>query len=160
MRNSSLVLCASNLCLAACHTELSSCAQLSSFTTCTHPSCFSSRSTGKSIRHGVVPIVQALDAAPPCCPASLDSLIAQSCRVRQHHCRTQTDVLCTAGRPTAPAYFWEEHPDLLAGKDLLGGGTWLGVTKTGRVAWLTNFREVCTMGCIRYLPVRWLFSAE
>ena len=45
-------------------------------------------------------------------------------------------------RPTAPAHFWQEHPDLLAGRDLKGGGTWLGVTRNGRAAWLTNFREV------------------
>ena len=71
-----------------------------------------------------------------------------------------TDTLSTAGRPTAPAHFWEEHPDLLAGKDLLGGGTWLGVTKRGRVAWLTNFREVNPMMCLGYLPVRWLIRDE
>ena len=45
-------------------------------------------------------------------------------------------------RATAPAYFWEDYPELLAGRDLHGKGTWLGVTKTGRAAWLTNFREV------------------
>lgn len=71
-----------------------------------------------------------------------------------------TDTLSTAGRPTAPAHFWEEHPDLLAGKDLLGGGTWLGVTKRGRVAWLTNFREVNPMTCLGYLPVRSLIRRE
>ncbi|MBM7705830.1 uncharacterized protein with NRDE domain [Chryseomicrobium aureum] len=44
-------------------------------------------------------------------------------------------------RPTKPARFWEEHPELLAGKDLHAGGTWLGVTKTGRLAALTNYRD-------------------
>ncbi|HEY6838253.1 MAG TPA: NRDE family protein, partial [Geobacteraceae bacterium] len=44
-------------------------------------------------------------------------------------------------RPTAPAAFWEETPQLLAGRDLQGGGTWLGMTTTGRFAALTNFRE-------------------
>lgn len=44
-------------------------------------------------------------------------------------------------RPTAPARFWEEHPELLAGKDLLAGGTWLGISKTGRIAALTNYRD-------------------
>ena len=72
----------------------------------------------------------------------------------------KTDTLSTAGRPTAPAHFWEGHPDLLAGKDLLGGGTWLGVTKTGRVAWLTNFREVNPMTCLGYLPVRSLIRRD
>jgi len=44
-------------------------------------------------------------------------------------------------RPTAAAGFWEEWPDLLAGRDLQAGGTWLGVTKSGRFAAITNFRE-------------------
>jgi uncharacterized protein with NRDE domain len=44
-------------------------------------------------------------------------------------------------RPTAPARFWEEAPHVLAGKDLEAGGTWLGVSRTGRFAALTNFRD-------------------
>lgn len=44
-------------------------------------------------------------------------------------------------RPTRPACFWPDAPHLLAGKDLRGGGTWLGLTTTGRFAALTNFRE-------------------
>lgn len=45
------------------------------------------------------------------------------------------------GRPTAPAHVWEEAPDLLAGRDLKSGGTWLGVTEAGRFAAITNYRE-------------------
>lgn len=44
-------------------------------------------------------------------------------------------------RPTAQAAFWEDHPDLLAGRDLKAGGTWIGVTKSGRIAALTNYRD-------------------
>lgn len=44
-------------------------------------------------------------------------------------------------RPTAPMHFWETCPDLLAGKDLERGGTWFGVTRSGRFAALTNFRN-------------------
>lgn len=44
-------------------------------------------------------------------------------------------------RPTAPAQFWEALPQVLGGRDLKGGGTWLGITKHGRFAALTNIRE-------------------
>ena len=44
-------------------------------------------------------------------------------------------------RPTGPLAFWSETPDILAGKDLKRYGAWLGVTRTGRVAAITNFRE-------------------
>ena len=44
-------------------------------------------------------------------------------------------------RPAAPARWWPDHPGLLAGRDLQAGGTWLGVTRDGRVAAVTNVRE-------------------
>jgi uncharacterized protein with NRDE domain len=45
-------------------------------------------------------------------------------------------------RPTAPAAWWADAPDVFAGRDLEAGGTWLGVTRTGRFAALTNFRDL------------------
>jgi len=45
-------------------------------------------------------------------------------------------------RPTAPAAYWTDAPHLLAGRDLQGGGAWLGLTRTGRLAALTNYREL------------------
>jgi uncharacterized protein with NRDE domain len=45
-------------------------------------------------------------------------------------------------RPSEQADFWEEYPELLAGKDLQAGGTWMGITKQGRFAAITNFRDL------------------
>ncbi|MDR5658984.1 NRDE family protein [Serpentinicella sp. ANB-PHB4] len=44
-------------------------------------------------------------------------------------------------RPTKHATFWDDHPQILAGRDLEKNGTWLGITKEGRFAALTNFRD-------------------
>lgn len=44
-------------------------------------------------------------------------------------------------RPTAPADWWRTSPDVLAGRDLQAGGTWLGVDAGGRWAAVTNYRE-------------------
>lgn len=42
-------------------------------------------------------------------------------------------------REAAPAQWWPEG--ILAGRDRVGGGTWFGVTRRGRWALVTNFRE-------------------
>lgn len=44
-------------------------------------------------------------------------------------------------RPSAAAAFWREAPALLGGRDLESMGTWLGVTRSGRLAAVTNVRE-------------------
>jgi uncharacterized protein with NRDE domain len=44
-------------------------------------------------------------------------------------------------RPADPAAFRDDAPGILAGRDLKGGGTWLGVTRSGRIAALTNYRD-------------------
>jgi uncharacterized protein with NRDE domain len=44
-------------------------------------------------------------------------------------------------RPTQPAAFWQNAPQVLAGCDGEAGGTWMGVTRAGRFAALTNFRD-------------------
>src|SRR5580765_7750818 len=44
-------------------------------------------------------------------------------------------------RPSLAAAYWEDAPQIYAGRDLVGTGTWLGVTKTGRFAAVTNYRD-------------------
>lgn len=44
-------------------------------------------------------------------------------------------------RPAAPAHWWTDAPDLLAGRDLQAGGTWMGLSRGGRFAALTNYRD-------------------
>ncbi len=43
-------------------------------------------------------------------------------------------------RATRLAQFWPDAPHLLAGKDMEAGGTWMGITRAGRFAAVTNFR--------------------
>lgn len=43
-------------------------------------------------------------------------------------------------RPAAPLAQWEDDSGILAGRDLKSGGTWLGVSKAGRFALVTNLR--------------------
>lgn len=62
-------------------------------------------------------------------------------------------------RPAAPMAWWAGD-DILAGRDLQGGGTWLGVDRRGRLATLTNHRDPFTFQAGRpsrgELPVRFL----
>ena len=44
-------------------------------------------------------------------------------------------------RPTAPADRWADAPQVIGGRDLEAGGTWLGITENGRFAAVTNVRE-------------------
>lgn len=44
-------------------------------------------------------------------------------------------------RPTKPAHYWDDQPNILAGRDLLQMGTWLGVSKEGKFAAITNCRD-------------------
>ncbi len=43
-------------------------------------------------------------------------------------------------RPAAAAAFWQDRPGILAGRDLQANGTWLGITRNGKFAAVTNYR--------------------
>ena len=43
-------------------------------------------------------------------------------------------------RPAAAAAFWDDQPQILAGRDLEARGTWMGVSRSGRFAAVTNYR--------------------
>ncbi|KAL6651205.1 hypothetical protein ACP70R_010130 [Stipagrostis hirtigluma subsp. patula] len=65
-------------------------------------------------------------------------------------------------RPTQPAQWWEAGVDgkeILGGRDELGGGTWMGCTRDGKLAFLTNVREPSSLVGAKTrgeLPVRFL----
>ncbi|HKZ09182.1 MAG TPA: NRDE family protein [Rhodanobacteraceae bacterium] len=44
-------------------------------------------------------------------------------------------------RPSAPLAHWADAPDILAGRDLEAGGTWMGMHASGRAAVVTNVRD-------------------
>jgi uncharacterized protein with NRDE domain len=44
-------------------------------------------------------------------------------------------------RRSQPAHWWDDNTDVLAGRDLEAGGTWLGLSRSGRLALVTNYRE-------------------
>lgn len=64
-----------------------------------------------------------------------------------HRCHPRYEFVVAANRdeyydrPTASLAFWDDTPQVLAGRDLKEGGTWMGVTRTGRFAAITNYRD-------------------
>jgi uncharacterized protein with NRDE domain len=48
-------------------------------------------------------------------------------------------------RPAQAAGWWDEHPHIYAGRDLQAGGTWMGITRDGRFAAITNIRAPSEM---------------
>lgn len=44
-------------------------------------------------------------------------------------------------RPTEKAGIWADFPSIFGGRDLVGGGTWLGVNKDGKFSAVTNYRN-------------------
>lgn len=67
--------------------------------------------------------------------------------------------ICDLVRPTKPLAWWEGGGHILGGRDGLAGGTWLACTRDGRVAFLTNVRELQSLPQPKsrgHLPVRFL----
>ena len=44
-------------------------------------------------------------------------------------------------RKTAAADFWKDQPNIVGGRDLEANGTWLGMTTSGKISMLTNYRD-------------------
>jgi len=44
-------------------------------------------------------------------------------------------------RKTEAAHYWNDYPDILGGRDLEANGTWMGMTKKGRISFVTNYRD-------------------
>lgn len=44
-------------------------------------------------------------------------------------------------RPSQALHYWPDDSDILAGRDLQAGGTWLAAHRQGRFATVTNYRE-------------------
>lgn len=44
-------------------------------------------------------------------------------------------------RKAAAAQFWDDNENILGGRDLVAGGTWLAMTRQGRLGMVTNYRD-------------------
>lgn len=44
-------------------------------------------------------------------------------------------------RRTAVAGYWDDFPNVIGGRDLEAGGTWMGMTTSGKICMLTNYRD-------------------
>lgn len=45
-------------------------------------------------------------------------------------------------RPAQAAHWWPDRPDVLGGRDLQAGGSWLAISRNGRFATVTNYRDL------------------
>ncbi|WP_424962780.1 NRDE family protein [Ekhidna sp.] len=67
-------------------------------------------------------------------------------------------------RPTAVAHWWEDHKEILGGRDLQAKGTWMAIHKSGRFAAVTNYRDIQNIKADAKsrgdLPVNFLLSKD
>src|SRR5688500_7150789 len=45
-------------------------------------------------------------------------------------------------RKTEPASFWKDHPNIVGGRDLEAMGTWMAMSKQGKISLVTNYRDI------------------
>lgn len=45
-------------------------------------------------------------------------------------------------RKTAAADYWTDHPEIVGGRDLEAMGTWMAMTKSGKIGMVTNYRDL------------------
>ncbi len=45
-------------------------------------------------------------------------------------------------RKTTPAAYWSDYPEVLGGRDLEAHGTWMAVTRDGKIGMVTNYRDL------------------
>ncbi len=45
-------------------------------------------------------------------------------------------------RKTSAADFWKDHPEILGGRDLEAGGSWMAINTAGKIAMVTNYRDL------------------
>lgn len=83
----------------------------------------------------------------PCLPTASVGYHAGMCLIAFHwNPESDAPLLIAANRdefyarPTAALAWWDDQP-ILAGRDLQGGGTWMGLHAQGRFAALTNYRD-------------------
>ncbi len=51
-------------------------------------------------------------------------------------------------RPTAPLGYWHDRPEILGGRDLKEGGTWMGMHRSGRFTAVTNHRDIANLKAV------------
>ena len=45
-------------------------------------------------------------------------------------------------RKTAAADYWKDYPEILGGRDLEAGGTWMAMSRSGKISMITNYRDL------------------
>lgn len=66
-------------------------------------------------------------------------------------------------RPASVAHWWDDRPEILGGRDMRAKGTWMGISKSGRFACVTNYRALSNRGDAKSrgeLPVSFLTNGD